>query len=1056
MLKKEIKLAYIDNENCPLSGALPFRCLVSEGVSLPFRAEVTVFSGTPLDPEKLDACLLTKTEITLMQYDTTGNLSRGRKFQGVITSYNDLGLISDLEGFEPQSDCYGYEITIEPEMVLMGITPRTRRFDSGKTPTDIITGIFEEYHLQCRIDQDLFDRMPGSGQIAQQNNETDLNFINRVCFNYGFNYVFELESPYSDFSAASVIFSRGYVTGNSHAITGNTLADLSRIPCVTGKSGTRSFGDGTITLDRLVRTGIAGSRSIHDKSRSHLSEAPILSNSFEPVRGEGSNPGESIQSFWKETSASVDRVFRNRTLISARDFAVAPGIVLDTGTARYLTVRTRFSFNLNCPEGFRSVRDNPEREDELSLTAVAVPVPEKTDHTLGPLCCFGPIPENPTAATAFSLTEIPRPGRSSRTTAVSNLRSNAVLKEESAGNAMIVRATVCNKDGKTSVTNSLEPGMIVTSENDNTAFPAMFYALPENGGSTSAIEVNYVSMSGGSAPLGNFPKVGQKVLLLYTGSSYYFMGYLPDRNALSTYSTELRNDLLHSSFLNSGYDPDNTAASNTDKVPDNENRDIRNQYFSFSRFKSAQVLVEYIIMQERLEPFMRCLALKFNTNKIIEVYDKHKADANTYFEAVKTKRQALDTATGTSVSTAQSELATAYTDLSDIAGTIVTGIQDVADVSDRISSILASEKDKKNSRYSGSDDEKKSQILGDLLGVVCCDLFHDGTHRIFGSNLESMATDDITSIAGGSINLHADKNVYITADTAINLQVGNNSISINGNTIAMAVAYFNALVSPWDGKITMSPITGVSISGYQFSASGLTSANVGDSFGGSLGTRGGIMTMTAPKIKLTNMGGPAYLKTIGKLANKAVIGTADAISVLANTDNSELASKIINDVSGYVNTLITAAGDIWSTVKTVQNNLKAETSNLKTWGTMAVSAIMVAMDLIDGLQSIIANSMLESKEKDNVFVKRTKENNYISGRDIYLMVTSSIRIATLIANGIALMIGNLKSEKVSAAELTSDGITLSGNEVTQIAMENKVKASGLAAIDTQRGNNNQI
>ncbi|WP_406545306.1 contractile injection system protein, VgrG/Pvc8 family, partial [Succinimonas sp.] len=951
MFKKEITAAFI--KNCPLSGAFAFRCAVSEGISLPFRAEVALFSDTELTPEDLESCLLVKTELTLMQYDTTGALSRGRKFQGVITSYNALGLISDPEGYELLTDCYGYEIVIEPEMALMGLEPRTRRFDSGKTPAEIITEIFGEYQQKCLFDPKLFDKMPECGQIVQQSNETDLSFINRICFNCGFNYIFELEAPEEEFSGISVVFSRGYRTGNGHEITGNTHSGRSEIPCRTGKTGNRLFADSAIFLDRLVRTGIAGSGSIRKNAGTARNKTPLFRNGFEPVRGEGNHPGESIDAFIRESSAALDRLSRNRTLITARDFAVASGITLDTGKTRYLTVRTRFSFNLNFPKIFRKAQSFPANENELSLAAVAVPVPENTGDTLGPLCCFGPIPENPAPATAFVITDMPRPGRESLRAGGQDLGSNAILKEDAGNNAMIVRATVSDKSGST--TDS--PGTVVISENDDTAFPALFYALPEGG---SVIEANYVSMSGSASPLGNFPKVGEKVLLLYTGSSYYFMGYLPNGSAFRTYSAALRNDLLHSSFLNSGYDPDSAAnAAGTDKVPTNANRDIKNQYLSFSRFSSSAALVEYIIMQNRLELFMKCLAYKFNTNKVTEVYDDCKDKISSNLEDVISKREDLDKAVqdGSDTKTAESNLNTAYTTLSQSAADIVTKIKDITDVNSQINSIYDKIKnDENNTRYTGTDDEMKDQILGDLLGAVSGDLFYDGTHRIYGNRLENAATDDITSVAEGNINLHADKKLYLTADDAIQLQVGNNTISINGNTIALAAAYFRTSLFPWDSKITLSPTGGVKISGCQFSANGFISATVSDSLGGSVGTKNGLMSMTAPKIKITNMSGPALLKTLGKLADNLVFGvgnlTANLVNDFADVDNADLAATIVNDVNGYANNAFTLAGDIWAAVERFRSTTNS-VKNIKSWINIAPSLILIAADVFDTLDSIV-------------------------------------------------------------------------------------------------------
>ncbi|WP_406547838.1 hypothetical protein, partial [Succinimonas sp.] len=92
MFKKEIEVSFV--KECALSGARAFKCAVTEGISQLFRAEITLFSGKPLSREDMESCLLLKTRLSIREFDTTGVLSRGRDFQGIISSYNALGLIS--------------------------------------------------------------------------------------------------------------------------------------------------------------------------------------------------------------------------------------------------------------------------------------------------------------------------------------------------------------------------------------------------------------------------------------------------------------------------------------------------------------------------------------------------------------------------------------------------------------------------------------------------------------------------------------------------------------------------------------------------------------------------------------------------------------------------------------------------------------------------------------------------------------------------------------------------------------------------------------------------
>ncbi|WP_406041811.1 contractile injection system protein, VgrG/Pvc8 family [Succinimonas sp.] len=1027
MFKKEIEVSFV--KECALSNARPFKCAVTEGISQPFRAEITLFSGKPLSRTDMEKCLLLKTRLSVRQRDTTGVLFRGRTFQGIITSYNALGLLSDFNDADPLMNCYGYEITVEPEMALMGLNIRSRSFDSAQTPAEIIKAIFDEYQIPCRFDTKLCDRFPAAGQIAQEHHETDLNFINRICFIYGFNYVFELkedegkEADNGDFPLAETVFSRGWRTGTRGPVTGNTLSGLAEIPCVLEKPDA-GFASGKIALERLIETGFAGSGSIYKASGQNPADSimPFFLKGFEARRGEGGKSRDSIAGFLRESGRALDRVFSERALIRAHDFAVASGQALRTETAGYLTVRTRFAFNIEFPKDLRKASGYPREEQELTLFAVAVPLPEDTALTLGSLCCFGRLPENPTPATAFALTEIPRPGHRSSLHEEEGepARRNAFLAAEGECSAAMRRATVTDAAGAVTA-----PGTIVPADDDDTAFPALFYAKTDDG--DTPVRVNYVNPSESAPPLGNFPKVGQRVLLLEAGESCCFLGYLPDREGLPEYDSAMRQDLLQSSFLNSGFIRD--AVSGAAKMPDNTSRDINNQYLAFTRFSDSAALVKYIIMQKKLKSFMTSLTYRFNTYKIQEIYDSKKADAEVKLQTVIAARGALDKAvsTGNGIDTAKESLSKAYTDLSSLAGEIVAAIKDVKAVSDKIKDIIK----KAPAVYTGSAAENEAQALGKILGLASAALFFEGTHREYGDLIERIAEGDIVDTADDSITFHAKKDVIITADRSVTIEVGNNRFTIDGNTLELAVAYFKSKLSPWDAKISLSPISGVSVSGFQFSAKALTAASIGDSFGGGLSSKAGYLTVSAPKLKFANLSGWGLLKTVTALGARALDALGDSICS-AIGDDADTAADVISDFTGAGGTAFSLLNDAVTIYKTFKNSAEKTCSTTRAWVDLAISGIAMVMDVCDVLESLIANTILKNffLDEDNVMYRRDKDNNYISGQDIYLMITSGIRTSTMIANSLLLMYDNLTTAKTASIELNSFGASVTGSDIS--------------------------
>ncbi|WP_406041809.1 contractile injection system protein, VgrG/Pvc8 family [Succinimonas sp.] len=1049
MLKKEIQVSFV--KKCPLSGAWPVRCAVSEGLSLPYRAQVTLFLDAPLTKEDLDKCLLLKTRLEMSQQDTTGTMRRGRRFNGIITSYNALGLLSDINDVSPDKDCYGYEIIIEPAIVLMGLNLRTRSFAPESSPADIISSIFEEYNLPCSFDVSLFDKLPSQGQAAQENNETDLNFINRFSFYYGLNYTLELpEDPEEgdpSFDPETAVFSRGWRTGLSRKHTGNTLTNAAGISCLVNPRELPSFAEGPVALDRLVKTGFAGMGSIRGSSvipGAVKTAPPAFLKGFETVRGAGKRAGEEILKFGKESAEALDRLFSDRTLIKAHDFAVASGETLIVNKSRYLTVRSRFSFNLALPKDFRKASGYPAAEEELSLTAVAVPFPDSSENnvTLGPLCCFSRIPDNPNPGNAFVISEIPRPGQSFNLAGAPALRSDALGTSGGNSDTEVLEATVCNSKGKTDATGTIDP-----AADDDTAFPARFCALID--GSDTAITANWVSFGGSQDPLGNFPKIGQKVLLLHAGNSYYFMGYLAKQDALPVYDEGLRKDLLMSEVLNSGYDPSGTAG--TDRKVTNANRDQNNQYLAFVRFSKSAALVEYMIMQGRLESFMKCLALRWNSNEITEIHDDNKSDIKTKLAAVNTARDKLDTdinkgnVPSATLQKEKNALTNAYSALASAAAGVVTKLTEVKSIENRMNEIL--KKKYPNTQPKDYTVSQKDETLEEILGFAGFSLFCDGTHREYGKVLESAADSDITASAGKQVSIQAGSDIVITAESSITLQVGNSVITMDASGISLSSAYFKGNYSPWDGRITLSPITGVSVSGFQFQANALMAAGMSDGFGGSMGTKNGLMSLTAPQIKLSNLNGRSCTKAISALSLRAVNALVNGICYASGTEDGAMAASIISDLSSYANkalSIVSAGKDAWDAYKKAVNN---GTAGRRSPAELVISYIGLAMDVLDVLENFVVCDIVKNCDKDAGFITRNRKNGYVCGHDKYLIVTSSVRTAMLISNAILLMRDNLVSSHISSLELNASGTTHTAGSIEFCTVSGDIECSPLAGLD---------
>ena len=268
----------------------------------------------------------------------------------------------------------------------------------------------------------------------------------------------------------------------------------------------------------------------------------------------------------------------------------------------------------------------------------------------------------------------------------------------------------------------------------------------------------------------------------------------------------------------------------------------------------------------------------------------------------------------------------------------------------------------------------------------------------------------------------------------------------------MAVAYFKNKFSPWDGRIALSPATGVTMSGFQVNAKGLMSASIGDSFGGSLSTKNGFLTVSAPKIKICNMSGVAFLTTMTNLTGRLVNAIADTACNAADIEDNEKAEKaasIINDVTGYANSISGIIADSYVAFKNFSAATEKSTKHTRAWVNLAIAAVNIAMSVSDVLENLIACTIIKNADSDYSFVKRTKENNYISGHDIYLMTTSSIRMVAMITNASLLMVDNMSMPKISSLELNAASTDLTSTAFNIYSTMKLDKASAVSGTNTE-------
>ena len=191
-MKSEIK---IEVDGGALGDLVVCGMKLREGLSEPYRAEVTAFSEQPRTPAKLrDEALGRRVSLRIVQ-DVEKEGTVTRYLCGIVTSVAHLG--AKIQDAEVVSFCgtqkrrlSSYRLTIEPQLAELAFTRRTLDYPDT-TPLGVIKAVLGRNRISYSADGQYLDAEEYSGKVRfVQRDETDLAFIHRVMARYGISYTF--------------------------------------------------------------------------------------------------------------------------------------------------------------------------------------------------------------------------------------------------------------------------------------------------------------------------------------------------------------------------------------------------------------------------------------------------------------------------------------------------------------------------------------------------------------------------------------------------------------------------------------------------------------------------------------------------------------------------------------------------------------------------------------------------------------------------------------------------------------------------------------------------
>lgn len=1002
---------------------------VTAGISIPFTLKLTVLSLLKPSRTELKNDLLFSNYTVSLKQDNEGNealtgrVKRLRKFKGIVTSYAFKGSIPSTQ--DSAHSCYVYELTIEPKLVLLSLKKRTCHY-SGMTVIDIIKELFKKHDLQsyCEIDLNNFgeDKFDVRSFVFEQNHETDLEFLNRLCRQFSINYCFDdNEDDYKvTFSRLSTVYSHFPVSTQLNN-TKDTVVSAIVNPNIELKSGESSY------IFNAFYKGSSLEGSIYSEESDAEFSDDVECNLNTDIAG------NSKQLYYiNESHNKIRNILDEYLVLKASDLMFSSGVhfLLKDDNSCFnncecLVVREYLKFNVSYPSYFASSVDFNKEESLLTQKFVAIPIDNSENTVLGPLCVFKKVEDvelnqGHDLDACFGLTKVNQ--------TQSNNRNQTVT----------VTGTVCNVKGETADANEVNR---IALESNQSNYDKFYVKVSGNDKDPSVVICNYLRSYLG---VNNLPKLGQKVVMLFTGCKYFLLGILP-KEVVGLTDESIQNKNADSvliknndgsSAISLGAKTDIRSAirekllchelssyvgllniQNNSLLP-KENFETESVQLSYKKAALSNddedtVVLESVNQQKTFKAWSEILpneiksveSLQADIAKKINAYalqnDSEKADKELKFYNL--CKESL-----TSLVEATKEYSTKLEEkLHDYIATNKGTIAIKSKGSVKLSS-TPYDQDSSNS----VNDESSYVDVSSAKGI-----------SIKSSNtLTSSGTT-------GKVNILADDTVTINAGNKIILNVANSTIVIDASGIKLSSKKFSQDSVLWDSAIVVDSMGNLKLSAFDTVISSFSSNTISDSFGGRVSTMAGKVLAKGNFVNVATQKSSEVIDSLVGISTVLPKWIASIQKAYNGTESNSNGASTLDRLS-----LIYGDGvNLFTNIRSLIRNYgaaKFSESNGQIWG-FSCACIVSILKIIDTLEDIVITSidLVEAKQQDDTWEKRDKTNNYISNRDKFKLVTSSLSKTAFVLSSIPALLGALSAAK-------SSSLVLSGGDIRFVAPSN--------------------
>ena len=510
---------------------------ITEGISLPYKAVVSLLLPVMFSVDEINSMMRKEVQLTLEVNADDLDQSRKRVFPGIISSVSYKGkiksAIDELELSESKGPRYQilYELVIEPHLSLASKEPRTLLYKDRKNVKEVIKGILKDrYLLNCEFDiegsgeekDDLNTVLSCEDFIFQQTEETDLDYIKRLCSIFCLNFQVSYKKDESNRFIESVKFMRDTVYPADNAVIDRNI--ICKQLKLNGKEWKEpipvkdTLKDGDDYFSPFASfEGFVSNNDFSESGKDESSDYKYLIN-YAQLPSLLREPEKPVIKVLEKLAISHNKATSYcsevKGLLSSDNLLFVPGVPLsfldETGKTIFKdNVISRTA--IECTPQIKNkyvYEDNELKEKNSSLKVNFVVTPICFDKAVAKFVHYSRYNFTDSLNDALKIEKVQLHG----------------TDEKSKGDGLcIVEGEVCDSEGKTDRKNARN---IDTVGQTDSSSASSFYVLLKDS-SKSVVVAQFMTPEGSDLKSGITPRIGEKVFLVKQGSKYYFMGYRP-------------------------------------------------------------------------------------------------------------------------------------------------------------------------------------------------------------------------------------------------------------------------------------------------------------------------------------------------------------------------------------------------------------------------------------------------------------------------------------------------------------------------------------------------